>query len=193
MKKLTKLFRMLIRSGFHSVYLTLKIRLRRLFTRKEHIVLSYTGHCINLPLIDSLTYQKYDYLDEVSDYVKQSLHESSDNNQTNNLLLFEEGATFWAVFFNKIFVGYWWSKSKKLIDPWYIPLNCNDIVFFAATIFPEWRGRSFSPIALNKIIKNEIPIGISVYLDVETWNESALKAWSKAGFTIVGTYPPLIK
>jgi len=192
MSPFVKLCRTLKRSGFGSIYKTVKVRLKSHLMSKKHIVLKHEKRCPNIPLMKGVTYKRHLHLLDIPDENIQQICKSEGQQRAERMfLLFDQGATFWAISVEHNIIGYWWSISGLALDQWYIPLGNDDVVFFAAMLFPEWRGYSISPAVLMQIIEREMPSEISIYLDVETWNEPALKAWIKAGFVELGTYPPL--
>ena len=192
MDTLKKLWHVLHKSGGLAVYKILKNRLSRQWMKREHIVLKYHQNDTVNTLKKGLHYEQYSAISSVPETTKQQLYDlSGAENVTEMFALFEKKAVFWAIYQQESVVGYWWSSSIEGLKQWYIPLNPHDLVFFAAWIAPVWRGQAIAPSVLRHIIKTHINTECSVYLDVETWNESGIKAWQKAGFIDVGLYPPL--
>jgi len=192
MNPFVKLWRTLRRSGFSSIYKTVKVRLKSHFISKAHIVLMHKNGFPNIPLMKGVTYKRHVCLSEIPGKNIQQICKAIGEERTKRMfLLFDQGAIFWAISVEQNIVGYWWSISGHSLEQWYISLNDDDAVFFSAMLFPEWRGYSISPAVLMQIIKYEMPNDISIYLDVETWNDPARKAWIKAGFVELGTYPSL--
>ncbi|MCK5728655.1 MAG: hypothetical protein KAG10_05535 [Methylococcales bacterium] len=192
MDKVKKLWKVLTQSGGLAVYKILKNRLQRQLMKREHIVLKYHQNTNTRALNTEITYKSYAILEEVPASTKQQLYSLSGTKNVNEMLsLFEKKAVFWAIYQQESVVGYWWSISMEDLKQWYIPLNKQDLVFFAAWVAPVCRGQTIAPSVLFAIINTQLSAEVSVYLDVETWNESGIKAWKKAGFIDVGIYPPL--
>ncbi|MCK5898337.1 MAG: GNAT family N-acetyltransferase [Methylococcales bacterium] len=192
MDKLKKLWNVLQKSGSSAVYKILKNRLKRQLMKKEHIVLKYQPNDKADTLKEGLCYEKYARLSTVPESTKQELYALSQSSYVDEmLLLFDQKAVFWVIYQQDLVVGYWWSTSIEGLRQWYLLLNPEDLVFFAAWVAPVWRGQAIAPSVLLNIINTQVETETSVYLDVETWNESGINAWKKAGFIEVGIYPPL--
>lgn len=192
MRRLTRLWRMLMESGPNVVFKTIKMRLKRLFAKEAHIVLRYEQGNAGIRLMSGVAYKEYAHLSDIPVEDIRQIGETIGDQQAEKMFhLFEQGATFWLIDIEKKVVGYWWSIPGKLLKQWYVPLEDGDVVFYSAMVLPEWRGHSISPAVLIQIIEKKMPKNISVYLDVETWNESAIKAWLKAGFVQLGAYPAI--
>jgi len=186
---------MLTKSGVRAVYKTLRIRFKSLFVKKANIVLKYSNHgYFESPLLNGVVYRNYSIFSDISYQTKKQIYDIVGKKKTDEMfLLFMQGANFWGIFMEDKIIGYWWTITAESLGNWYVPLEKDSVIFFAALIFPEWRGYSISPAVLHRIIEKEISDEASIYLDVETWNDSALRAWLKAGFIVIGTYPPLGK
>jgi len=192
MNPFIRLWRILRTSGLGSVYKTIKMRLRRFFSEEAHIVLRYEQGNVGIKLMSGMAYDKYAHLSDVPERdIRQICEAIGDQQAEKMFLLFEQGATFWLIMGEEKIAGYWWSIEGKYLKQWYIPLKDDDVVFFSAVVLPEWRGHSISPAVLIQIIEKRMPENISIYLDVETWNESAIRAWLKAGFVRLGVYPAI--
>ncbi|MCK4493959.1 MAG: GNAT family N-acetyltransferase [Methylococcales bacterium] len=192
MDKFKKIWQVLHTSGSLAVYKILKNRLKRQLMKREHIVLKYHQNDLINTLKVGLHYKQYLTASAIPETTKQQLYRLSNaENVTEMFTFFEKKAVFWAIYQQESVVGYWWSTSIEGLKQWYIPLNAQDLVFFAAWVAPVCRGQAIAPSVLLHIIKKRINTDSSVYLDVETWNESGIKAWQKAGFIEVGLYPPL--
>ena len=192
MNMLKKLWPVLTQSGGLAVYKILKNRLKRQLMKEKHLVLKYNKTTDARVMNAEITYKSYTVLNDISENTKQQFYRLSGRTSADEIFaLFEKKAVFWAIFHQKNIVGYWWSISMENLKNWYIPLEVQDLVFFAAWVAPVWRGHAIAPSVLLDIIKHQTSDEISIYLDVETWNESGIKAWKKAGFIEIGLYPPL--
>jgi len=141
---------------------------------------------------ERVAYQKYTSKLKLPVEVLRSIELNiGSNNMARLLLPFTKNAVFFTMHYKGQVVGYWWCSKAEFLESWYITLGQDDVVFFSAAIFQNWRGRGIAPAVFLEMMEKEIPFHTSVYLDIETWNKSAKTAWEKAGFVKVGKYPPL--
>lgn len=65
---------------------------------------------------------------------------------------------------------------------WYVPLQPNDIVIYAAGTLNAFRGRGIHPAMIRHIMENEPREGGEVYCDALVWNTVAQRNIEKAGY-----------
>jgi ribosomal protein S18 acetylase RimI-like enzyme len=192
MDKLKKLWNVFSQSGGIAVYKIVKNRLKRQLIKREHVVLKYNKDTVAPAMKAEIIYKPYVVLQDVPKTTKQQLVALSGAANVDEMFaIFEKKAVFWAIYHQQNIIGYWWSITMDDLKQWYIPLKPQDIVFFAAWVTPVWRGQAIAPSVLMAIINQAVSNDVSIYLDVETWNESGISAWKKAGFVKMGIYPPL--
>lgn len=73
-----------------------------------------------------------------------------------------------------------WSKKGRNLQKWYIRLEPDDLVLYAATTFPRYRGRGIHSAARLFVLANEPHR--TAYCDVAEWNTTAKKNIEKTGF-----------
>ena len=83
--------------------------------------------------------------------------------------------------------GYLWSRKGKFVPKWFVPLNEEDLQFFAAVTFDEFRGRGIAPALMRYIMQQEMSGRGMAYVDCAQWNTSAARFFEKAGFTRIAT------
>lgn len=191
---LRKLFSLVKTQGPRSLGYIIDLRIRRRFSSNNHIVMKYNPGKTFIELSDDIVYDKYITLSQIeTNYCLQINEEIGEERSSKMFDLFKKRAVFWLIRKKQEVIGYWWTVKSQDLRNWYILLNNEDNVFFAATIFFHWRGRQISPAVMQRIISTEYRDVEHIYLDVEAWNHPALRAWEKAGFSVVGKYPPLTK
>jgi GNAT superfamily N-acetyltransferase len=100
--------------------------------------------------------------------------------------LADHGVMWLAVVDGK-FGGHLWSRKGKYVPKWFVPLNEEDLQFFAAVIFDEFRGRGIAPALMRYIMKQEMNGRGTAYVDCAQWNTPAARFCEKAGFKRIAT------
>lgn len=192
MNSLIRRWRILRELAPGAIYNILKLRLKRMLSEPSHIVLKYESKQTSVKLIGGVGYSRFSQLSEMPNQDINQVHQLLGEKKAEQLLrMFQQGSVLWLIKKDGEVIGYWWSIRGERLQQWYIPLSEDDVVFYSAMIMHEWRGYSISPAVLIQIIRERMPEESAIYLDVETWNESAIKAWLKAGFIQIGRYPTL--
>jgi len=93
----------------------------------------------------------------------------------------------WMAFLDGKLAGFLWSRKSKYIPKWFVPLGDDDLQFFAATIFEEFRGRGIAPAMMRYIMEQEMNSRGTAYVDCAQWNKPAARYFEKAGFTRIVT------
>jgi ribosomal protein S18 acetylase RimI-like enzyme len=93
----------------------------------------------------------------------------------------------WLALVDGKLAGYLWSRTGRYLPRWFVPLAEDDLVFFAATTFPEFRGRGIAPALMRYIMQQEMKGRGTAYVDCAQWNKAAARFFEKAGFTRIGT------
>jgi ribosomal protein S18 acetylase RimI-like enzyme len=93
----------------------------------------------------------------------------------------------WLAVVDTKFAGYLWSRKGKYIPKWFVPLKEEDLQFFAATTFEEFRGRGIAPTLMRYIMQQEMNGRGKAYVDCVQWNKPAARFFEKAGFTRIAT------
>jgi ribosomal protein S18 acetylase RimI-like enzyme len=83
--------------------------------------------------------------------------------------------------------GFLWSRKGKFVPRWFVALGEDDLQFFAASTFPEFRGRGVAPTLMRYIMQQEMNGRGTAYVDCAQWNKPAARFFEKAGFTRIAT------
>jgi len=100
--------------------------------------------------------------------------------------LADHGVMWMALFDGKL-AGFLWSRKGKFIPRWFVPLAEDDLQFFAASTFDEFRGRGIAPALMRYIMQHEMNGRGTAYVDCAQWNKPAARFFEKAGFTRIAT------
>ena len=100
--------------------------------------------------------------------------------------LADHGVMWMALFDGKL-AGFLWSRRGKFISRWFVPLREDDLQFFAATTFDEFRGRGIAPALMRYIMQQEMNGRGTAYVDCAQWNKPAARFFEKAGFRRIAT------
>lgn len=93
----------------------------------------------------------------------------------------------WMALIDQKPAGFLWSRKGKFIPRWFVPLSDDDLQFFAASTFPEFRGRGVAPTLMRYIMQQEMNGRGTAYVDCAQWNKPAARFFEKAGFTRIAT------
>jgi ribosomal protein S18 acetylase RimI-like enzyme len=100
--------------------------------------------------------------------------------------LADHGVMWMALLDGKL-AGFLWSRKGRHIPKWFVPLKEDDLQFFAATTFDEFRGRGIAPAMMRYIMDQEMQGRGTAYVDCAQWNNPAARFFEKAGFTRIAT------
>jgi len=93
----------------------------------------------------------------------------------------------WLALVDGKLAGYLWSRKGKFVPNWFVHLGEDDLQFFAATTFEEFRGRGIAPTLMRYIMQQEMNGHGTAYVDCAQWNNAAARFFEKAGFSRVAT------
>ncbi len=160
------------------------LKMYRSLFQNENFVFKYDPcftHEKNLYRIEIISFKN---LDEISDewLTRLSILEGVPI-EDNWKKLFADQAILWLGIIDDELVARQWTRFGKHYQQWFIKLEEEDMVFFAGTTYPEWRGKRINSLFKENIIKAMGIDSRSYYLDVPEWNEASLKNVARAGFT----------
>lgn len=100
---------------------------------------------------------------------------------------FTNKGVFWQLFVDGECAAREWTRRGDHFNKWFVQLKDEDIVIFAVSTFPEWRGRGLCSLLTKCVITQERCRTGRAYIDVLRWNRASVRAFKKAGFKYIGS------
>ena len=159
----------------------------RKYVRNRHHIYSSPATSSSVQLPPGLTIQRVDNWDALAPWLNAlSARRTARHLEIMRQELSERGVMWLALVDGKL-AAYLWSRKARFIPNWFVPLAEEDLQFFAATTFEEFRGRGIAPTLMRYIMQHEMNGRGTAYVDCAQWNKPAARFFEKAGFTRIAT------
>jgi len=100
---------------------------------------------------------------------------------------FARGAALWLAKSGSELAGYGWTLNGSTIEPYFFPLEPEDVHLFDFFVFPEYRGQRVNRSLVLKILEMLAAERKGhAYIEVAEWNTSQLKSLSRMPFQKLG-------
>lgn len=100
---------------------------------------------------------------------------------------FERGATLWLAKSGNDLAGYGWTLNGSTIEPYFFPLETDDVHLFDFFVYPEFRGQRVNRSLVLKILEVLAAEKKSrAYIEVAEWNLPQLNSLSRMPFQKLG-------
>jgi GNAT superfamily N-acetyltransferase len=100
---------------------------------------------------------------------------------------FAAGAQLWLLRSNGQIAAYGWTLRGKTMEPYFFPLEPQDVHLFDFFVFPEFRGRKLNPSLVWQILEHVGREGSKrALIEAAVWNRAQLSSLTKTPFKKIG-------
>lgn len=98
---------------------------------------------------------------------------------------FAAGSVLWLAKADGVLAGYGWTLQGHTIEPYFFPLQQEDIHFYDFFVYPEFRGRGINVALVNRIL-SALHDGTArrALIECAAWNSSQLRSLGKMDFRL---------
>ena len=100
---------------------------------------------------------------------------------------FLRGASLWDFKIGDKLAGYGWTLAGGTMEPYFFPLEPDDVHLFDFFVFPEFRGRRINPLLVNHIL-NQLALEKKprAFIEAAEWNSPQLSSLGRTPFKPIG-------
>jgi hypothetical protein len=136
-----------------------------------------------VPWPEGLSVTRYETLDAIPPAVRETVEPDVRERLWSEFASeFANGGVLWIGQIGGTLAASQWCIRGSRLGPWYVPLQPNDLVIYAAGTQNAFRGRGIHPAMIRYIMEHEPHDGGAIYCDALAWNVVAQKNIEKAGY-----------
>jgi ribosomal protein S18 acetylase RimI-like enzyme len=163
------------------------VNLWRKYVRNRHHVFSCSAPTAQVILPDGWVIERIETWEAAARFINVIRARRSEKQLEIMRRELADQGVMWLAFLDGKLGGFLWSRMGKHVPRWFVPLAENDLQFFAAVTFEEFRGRGIAPTMMRYIMQQEMNGRGTAYVDCVQWNKPAARFFEKAGFTRIAT------
>jgi GNAT superfamily N-acetyltransferase len=100
---------------------------------------------------------------------------------------FARGASLWEFKIGEEFAGYGWTIAGATMEPYFFPLQPEQVHLFDFFVFPEFRGRRINPMLVNYILSQlKSEKRSRAFIEAAAWNAPQLSSLRRTPFQLYG-------
>ena len=98
---------------------------------------------------------------------------------------FAAGSILWLARVDGILAGYGWTLQGNTVEPYFFPLQKEDIHFYDFFVYPEFRGRGINVVLVNQILYALDKLSMRrALIECAAWNDSQIRSLGKTRFRL---------
>jgi GNAT superfamily N-acetyltransferase len=96
---------------------------------------------------------------------------------------FAAGAELWLIKTDAQLSGFGWTLQGRTLEPYFFPIQPQDVHLFDFFVFPNFRGRGINAALVMHILSRLAGEGIRrAYIECAAWNQAQLRSLKKTDF-----------
>ncbi|HEV8607744.1 MAG TPA: GNAT family N-acetyltransferase [Tepidisphaeraceae bacterium] len=163
------------------------VDLWRKYVRNRHHVYSCIAPIANVDLPAGLVIERIDSFEMAGPWISEIRARRTEKHLELMRRELAAHGVMWMALMDGKLAGFLWSRKGRHVPKWFVPLGDDDLQFFAAVTFDEFRGRGIAPAMMRYIMQQEMNGRGAAYVDCAQWNAPAARFFEKAGFSRMGT------